>query len=62
MQDGPTTRARLSRTAAWLTLAVCVALFIVSVVYGWLSVGIHESSASWSGGGFLANALFVVDD
>ncbi len=60
MEDGPITRARRSRALAWVVFALCVALFIVSIVFGWLSVGLHESSASWSGGGFLANALFVV--
>ncbi len=60
MPEHPDTRARLSRAAAWAAFAVCVALFGVSVGFGWLSRTLAGGDVSWSGGGVLATALFVV--
>jgi hypothetical protein len=60
MPEHPDTRARLSRAAAWAAFAVCVALFGVSVGFGWLSRSLAGGDASWSGGGVLATVLFVL--
>src|SRR6476469_9290594 len=60
MPEHPDTRARLSVVAAWAAFAVCAALFAVSVGFGWLSRSLAGGDASWSGGGILATALFVV--
>ncbi len=60
MPEHPDTRARLSVVAAWAAFAVCLALFGVSVGFGWLSRSLAGGDVSWSGGGILANALFVL--
>jgi cytochrome b subunit of formate dehydrogenase len=59
MPEHPDTRARLPQAAAWAVFALCVALSVVSVVYGWLSRSLDQSGASWSGGGPVAGALLV---
>ncbi len=59
MEDGPITRARLSRTAAWVVFGLSVALWIAGMAFGWLSRSLDTTGASWSSGGVLANALFV---
>jgi hypothetical protein len=59
MPEHPDTRARLPRAAAWATFALCAALSVVSLVYGWLSRSLDQSGASWSGGGVLPGALLV---
>ena len=60
MQDGPITRARLLRTAAWIAFAACVALWAAGLVFGVLSRSVDTTGSSWSGGGVLANVLFVL--
>jgi hypothetical protein len=60
MHGAPAPAARGPQAAAWLAFMVCVGLWVVSLVFGWLSRGVDSTGASWSSGGFLANALFVV--
>jgi hypothetical protein len=60
MQDGPITRARLLRTAAWIAFATCVALWAAGLVFGLLSRSVDTTGSSWSSGGVIANVLFVV--
>ena len=58
--NDPGTRSRALRILAWAVFGLCVVLWIGALAFGWLSRGIESSNASWSGGGFLANALFVI--
>ena len=50
--------ARSSNTGSWLAFAACVLLTVTDLV---TAVSVHEAdeSGSWSGGGYLFNALFV---
>jgi hypothetical protein len=53
-------RSRTLRVLAWAVFGLCVVLWIGAITFGWLSREIESSNASWSGGGFLATALFVI--
>src|SRR5262249_21844108 len=44
---------------AWIAFAACVLLTAADLVTG-LSVQQSETNSSWSGGGYLFNALFVI--
>ena len=50
--------ARSSNTGSWLAFAACVLLTATDLVTA-LSVHEADGSGSWSGGGYLFNALFV---
>jgi hypothetical protein len=54
------TGPRGRRALAWGVFGLCLALWIVSLGFGWLARSLEPSNASWSGGGYLSNALFVV--
>lgn len=59
MHDDAGRGSRALTASAWAAFALCVALWAVALVFGWLSRSL-ESSTSWSGGGFLPIALFVI--
>ncbi len=60
MQLDADTRARRLTVAAWLAFVLCVFLWGEGIAFGWISRSVENSDASWSGGGFLPNLLFVV--
>ncbi len=51
--------SRALTATAWAAFALCVALWAVALVFGWLSRSL-AAATSWSGGGFLPIALFVI--
>jgi hypothetical protein len=51
--------ARRRATGAWIAFGACVALTVADLVTA-LSVRTTDENASWAGGGYLFNALFVI--
>lgn len=56
----PALSPRGLRILAWCVLAFCVAVWIWALAWGWLARSTEISDASWSGGGFWANAAFIL--